>query len=216
MRIFFKRFIGLTFILLALPGIILGPVGVYGVWQVHTAVLTEFYETTQLFYEALSSISDGLVIIDQALQTGSESMDSVVQVTASMAATMEDIGVMAEVFQRFLQSGVASLILPNAERLDSSGKNLKTMQADLGNMLAQMNEINVTLTQAQVVVRDYQNIIGEMQTKVLEIQTVGPTWITILAWVTTIGLVWVTLAQIGLVLQGWDYLRTPEGKGQRE
>lgn len=216
MRIYLKRFIGLTIILLALPGIILGPVGVYGIWHVRPAVLTEFYETSQLFYEALSTVSDGLEIIDQALLTGSESMDSVVQVTTSMASTMEEISVMADVFQRFLQSGVANLLLPNTDRLDNSGKNLKTMQADLSHMLTQMNEINLTLLQARAVVRDYQNILGEMQTKVLEVQAVGPTWITTLAWALTIGLTWVTLAQVGLVLQGWQYLRDPKSKVQRE
>jgi len=207
MKTFFKRFMGITLIVVALAGMIFGPVGIYGIWQVRTSMLLSFYETTLLINQTLAAASDGLVIVDQSLETATDSMGTAVQVTAAMALTMQDINVLAEGFDRFLKSGIASFLLPNSDELEDTGEHLASIQTELSNIVTDMNEISVTLEEAQVVVGDYQTAIEDIQAQILDLQINGPKWINTMAWVLTIGLVWLILAQFGLMLQGYEYVR---------
>ncbi len=212
MKTFFKRFLGITLILVALAGMVFGPVGIYGIWQVRTSMLLSFYETTQLITETLDSASAGLVIVDQSLGTATDSMDTAVEVTSSMALTMKDINVLAESFDQFMKSGLAGFLVPNKDELGDTSDNLANMQTELSNIVTDMNDINLTLQEAQVVVGDYQSSIDDIQAQILDLQIDGPKWINILTWVLIIGLAWLTLAQIGLLLQGLEYLRPPMDK----
>jgi hypothetical protein len=210
MKTFFKRFLGLTLIVVALAGMIFGPVGIYGIWQVRTSMLLSFYETTQLITETLDSAAAGLVIVDQSLGTATDSVDTAAQVTTSMALTMKDINVLAESFDQFMKSGIAGFLVPNKDELGDTSDNLANMQTELSNIVTDMNDINLTLQEAQLVVSDYQIAIDAIQAQILDIQINGPKWITTLTWVLTIGLAWLTLAQFGLLLQGLEYFRKPK------
>ncbi len=216
MKTFFKQFLGLTLIGIALTGMILSPIGIYGIWQVRSSVLVEFYDTTQVISASLDAAQDGLVIIDQALQTTTASLDTATQVTASLAVTMQDIGVLAEGFQSFLNSGIASFLIPNKSELEDTDENLANIQMELAEMVTNMGDITQTVSDSQQSVRTYIIAIEEMQIQLLSIQMNGPQWINAITWIFTIGLAWLAVAQIGLLVQGFEYFRSPRSEAVRK
>jgi len=210
MKTFLRRFLGVTLILIALTGMILGPVGIYSIWQVRTSVLVQFYETTQVAGATLSAASDGMAIVEQSLQTATDSLDTATQVTATMALTMQDINALAENFQRFLDTGIASFLLPNKDELRNTDEHLAAIQVELANMVTNMGEVNNTMHDALDSVNTYRLAIADIQEQILALQIAGPKWINAITWILTIGLAWIAMAQIGLVIQGIEFLRSPK------
>ena len=208
MKKIFKQFLGIAFILIALVGIILSPIGIYGVWQVRTSVLVEFYDTTQLISATLDAASDGLVIVEKSLETASDSIDTATQVTDSLAVTMGDINVLAGGFQSFLNSGIASFLIPNKSELENTDEHLAGIQVELANMVADMKEVNTSVQDAKDAISTYILAIENIQEQLISIQLNGPKWINSITWIFTIVLAWLAIAQIGLITQGIEYLRS--------
>ena len=208
MKKIFKQFLGIAFILIALVGIILSPIGIYGVWQVRTSVLVEFYDTTQLISATLDAASDGLVIVEKSLETASDSIDTATQVTDSLAVTMGDINVLAGGFQSFLNSGISSFLIPNKSELENTDEHLAGIQVELANMVADMKEVNTSVQDAKDAISTYILAIENIQEQLISIQLNGPKWINSITWIFTIVLAWLAIAQIGLITQGIEYLRS--------
>lgn len=206
MKKIFKQFLGITFILIALVGIILSPIGIYGIWQVRTSVLVEFYDTTQLISATLDAASDGLVIVEKSLETATDSIDTATQVTDSLAVTMGDINVLAGGFQSFLNSGIASFLIPNKSELENTDEHLAGIQVELANMVADMKEVNTSVQDAKDAISTYILAIDNIQEQLISIQLNGPKWINSITWIFTIVLAWLAIAQIGLITQGIEYL----------
>ncbi len=63
------------------------------------------------------------------------------------------------------------------------------------------------MVEAQNVVDNYQIAVNGAKFQLENIQQNGPTWITVTTVVMTIILVWLAIAQVGLLLQGAELIR---------
>jgi len=170
-----------------------------GIWIVRTSILDSVDETTELLIHTLETTSDGLTVVDDSLNAATNSVNATAQTTETMAQTLVEINSLANGIV-----GIVNLIGGGIEAPDTQNTNLAT---DVQTMTANLNLVSTSLTEAQEVVDNYQLSVNNTITQLETIQQNGPTWITILAIVFTLILVWLGIAQIGLLLQGVELIR---------
>lgn len=203
MRPTLKRFIGVSFILLAIIGILFSLAGIWGTWRVRTIILVKFFETSELLQSSLGATADGLEIIDQTLDTATATMDSTERVTRSVSLTMKDMNTVT--------SGLLNLLilipggqLPGLNPGETS-TNLSIAETELSQMGTQIHQVSEDLGEAQIVVSRYRTVINDTQNRVRVTQINAPQWITAATWATTMILIWLAALQVILVIQGIDY-----------
>ena len=199
MHPFFRKFFGISLILLASLGIILSFLGIYGIWTIRTSVLTSLDETTELLISSLNTTSDGLVVIDDSLNTATKTLNSTVQTTETMAQTLVEISSLANGIVGIVNLIGGGMEAPNPQNLD--------LAADVQTMTANLNQVTSSLVGAQEVVDNYQLAVDNAIIQIETIQQKGPTWITITAVILTVILIWLAIAQIGLIIQGKELFR---------
>lgn len=199
MQPFFRKFFGISLIFAAILGIIFSTFGAVGIWTVRTSVLASLDETTELLITTLETTSDGLVVVDDSLDAATGTLTATAQTTETMAQTLVEISSLANGIV-----GIVNLVGGGIEAPDTQNTDLA---ADVQTMTANLNQVTTSLNEAQEVVDSYQLSIDNATTQLENIQNNGPTWITITAAVMTIMLVWLAVAQVGLLLQGVELVR---------
>jgi hypothetical protein len=199
MHTFFKKFLGINLILVAIFGMIFSAFGVYGVWMVRSATLIALDDTVELVRTTLQTTEDGLLVVDDSLNAATNTLSATAETTESMAQTLGEISVLANGIM-----GLVNFVGGGSETNEIHGGELA---ADVQLMTTNLNEVTNNLGQAQAVVDDYQLTIDNAQTHLDNLQQNGPTWITVIAVVMTIMLVWLAVAQVGLLLQGTELIR---------
>jgi methyl-accepting chemotaxis protein len=204
-----KRLFGLSFIIFAVIGIFISLFGVYGVWRVRSAVLNKFSETTELVNASLSATYDGLSVIDKILVDVMDTIDSSENVMVAMSQTIGDINNLTSGFL-----GAFKFRLPGMQQsdnsLDNTGDNFAVFETELENIASSFSQVNDAMIEAQGVMGDYQDTIVKTKDLVLDFQINGPKWINVTSWVLTILLVWFAITQIGFIIQGLEFLRSPQ------
>ncbi len=90
--------------------------------------------------------------------------------------------------------------------LESTSTNLLGLQEDLQLINLNLRNIVITLTEAQTVIDEYQQEIEALKTRLEHSRTAAPDWILTAAWLLTFVIAWLSISQLGLLLQGFDIL----------
>jgi uncharacterized phage infection (PIP) family protein YhgE len=90
--------------------------------------------------------------------------------------------------------------------LESTSTNLLELQEDLQLINLNLRNIVITLTEAQAVIDEYQQEIDALKTRLEHSRIAAPDWILTAAWVLTCVIAWLSISQLGLLLQGFDIL----------
>ncbi|MCC7130158.1 MAG: hypothetical protein B6D39_00710 [Anaerolineae bacterium UTCFX2] len=92
------------------------------------------------------------------------------------------------------------------ESLTETTSNLETFQADLSVMAESIGEIENSVAQYEQVIAGYQYSITQVVAGLNNLKTNIPNIVHFLILVTTVFFVWMAIAQLGLLTQGWELL----------
>jgi len=199
MHSFFRKFFGISLIIVAIFGMAFSAFGAAGVWAVRTSVLNSLDETTKLLITTLETTSDGLIIVDDSLNAAAGALAATAQTTEAIAQTLVEINSLANGI-----IGVVNLVGGGIEAPESQNTDIA---AEVNTMTANLNQVTISLVEAHEVVDNYQLAVESATIQLENIQQNGPTWITIMTVVMTIMFVWLAIAQVGLLLQGVELIR---------
>jgi methyl-accepting chemotaxis protein len=93
------------------------------------------------------------------------------------------------------------------ESLNTSQDNLVLIQAEFNTMARQVEEINISLTDAREVISEYQHVVTTLDQQIAALEENLPRWIGTLAWFFTFALIWLSLTQLGLLAQGIEMVK---------
>jgi len=114
--------------------------------------------------------------------------------------------------QQSLEEVAASLDdIPNSlgaaqEGLTSTSGNLEGLQEDFTTMASNIGQIATSLESAQSVLVEYQLIVADLQTLAASVRQGLPEWLRLLRLAFSLVLIWLGIAQIGLLTQGWELI----------
>jgi methyl-accepting chemotaxis protein len=108
-----------------------------------------------------------------------------------------------------------------ANSLDGLPESLASMQGDLrqtaGNLgevnvqissvAGNMDEIGASMANAETVIAKYQGIVGELRGQLAEVRYALPSWLSAIRVGVSLVLLWLGIAQIGLLTQGWELIQ---------
>ena len=202
-----KRIVGIFLILTATLGILLSIIGLFGTWRVRTTLLVKFIETTETIKTNLVATSEGLLLLENTLDSASEAIASTESVSLTIAQTMQDFNSLTQGIQNLVN------LIPGSQLLGTdtskSSENLVQAENELTLMASQINQIGGGLTEAQIAVSRYRSIVRDTEIQVTEAQINASKWVNTATWLLTIVFVWLFASQIGLFIQGTDYLVNP-------
>lgn len=92
------------------------------------------------------------------------------------------------------------------EGLTSASGNLEGLQAELTTMAGSIRQTAMSLEGAQSVLTQYQEVVADLQTLVASVREGLPGWLRWLRLGLSLALVWLGVAQIGLITQGWELI----------
>jgi methyl-accepting chemotaxis protein len=102
--------------------------------------------------------------------------------------------------------GIPELLLKAGEGLNAGAASLEDVEEGFAAMGQSIGEAGTSLASAQSVLDDYQGIVGDLQETLSSVGESLPGWLRTLRWSLTLVLIWLGVAQIGLMTQGADLL----------
>ena len=93
------------------------------------------------------------------------------------------------------------------EGLVATTDNLGRLQADFDAMGQGIGELTTSLEGAQSVLAEYEEVVAELQSLVDSMRDGLPGWLRWIRLGLSVVLIWLGIAQIGLVTQGWELAR---------
>lgn len=96
--------------------------------------------------------------------------------------------------------------------LNTTGANLERVKADIEAVAHNIGAMDASLRDAQGVVSRYQSVVASLQADMRTLRGELPGWLNLAAWGIALILVWLGVAQIGLLSQGLEML----GRSRRE
>ena len=103
--------------------------------------------------------------------------------------------------------GIPELLLTAGEGLSAGTESLQGVEKGFASMARSIGETMTSLESAQTVLQDYQQIVGDLNDTLSSVSESLPGWLRALRWALTLALIWLGVAQIGLMTQGWELLR---------
>ena len=85
--------------------------------------------------------------------------------------------------------------------------NLGRVNAQIGSVAGDMDDIGASMTNAESVIAKYQDIVGELRGQVAEARRELPGWLSGIRLGISLVLLWLGIAQIGLLTQGWELVQ---------
>lgn len=159
-------------------------------------------ETVRATQQSIQSAQDGAMVIDSVLRT-----------LTRVPLLGTNIGYDPEVP---LHEGLGEISdsvdnLPNRfvemeASLAEVQHNLQISQVDFVLIIDAIRQLDAAVTQYEGVIEGYQDSLERVQARLETIAENVPDGVNIGAWVTTIFLVWMAIAQIGLLMQGLELL----------
>lgn len=155
-------------------------------------------ETTQ---DALASVATSAQLVD----------DILVVISSIPLLGAESYSPDVTLYQGFQDvsdsmDGIPELLLMAGQGLDASTGNLQDIEEGFAAMGRSIGETTTSLDSAQAVLEDYQQIVGELQGAVSYVRESLPGWLRAIRWGLTLTLIWLGIAQLGLMTQGWERL----------
>ena len=90
--------------------------------------------------------------------------------------------------------------------LTTATENLDVLQQDFTTMADDIGRVTNSLQSAESVLAEYQGIVADLQAQVDSIRQRMPRWLQLLQLGVSLGLVWLDIAQIGLITQGFELI----------
>jgi methyl-accepting chemotaxis protein len=90
--------------------------------------------------------------------------------------------------------------------LESTVGHIEQVEGDFASMADNVGGIVTDLEDAQSVIVQYQEIVSEVQGTISSARQSLPTWLRLLRWGLSLMLIWLGIAQIGLLTQGWELI----------
>lgn len=110
--------------------------------------------------------------------------------------------------------GMPELLLTAGEGLYSGTESLQDVEEGVAAMGGSISEAATSLDSAKMVLEDYQVIIGDLQGTVSYVRESLSGWLRAIRWGLTLTLIWLGVAQIGLITQGWERLGRRSAPGR--
>jgi ABC-type transporter Mla subunit MlaD len=92
------------------------------------------------------------------------------------------------------------------EGLVTASGDLQGLGDDLDIMASNIGQIATSVESAQSVLVQYQDVVGSLQDLVARVHDALPNWLLWLRWGLSLLLIWLGIAQIGLLTQGWELI----------
>jgi hypothetical protein len=156
-------------------------------------------ETINLLITTLETTSNGLTLVDGSLNTATGTISATTQTTETMAYSLAEINSLA--------NSIVGIINMIGGGIDFSDTQNMDLANDVQTMTTNLNQINSSLAEVQEVVDNFQLTVDNTITQLETIQQNTLTWITVIATILTTILVWLGIAQVGLLLQGVETIR---------
>ena len=90
--------------------------------------------------------------------------------------------------------------------LSETSGSLVQVKDDFDVMAASIGEISTSLDSAQSVLDQYQGVVGGLQDQLGSLRRSLPKWLHLARLGLSLILIWLGIAQIGLMTQGWDLI----------
>ena len=90
--------------------------------------------------------------------------------------------------------------------LGNASGNLGALEQDFSMMANDIGRVTTNLEGAESVLAEYQDIVADLQAQVAHIREKLPQWLRLLQLGISLGLVWLGIAQIGLITQGFELI----------
>jgi hypothetical protein len=99
--------------------------------------------------------------------------------------------------------------------VDARG-NLGRIDRNMGDLAAGVGDIGSSVGEAQRVVGQYQELVRDLRREVARVREAAPRWLNLAGWGITLGLIWLALAQLGLLTQGWELVQRAQQSAPAE
>lgn len=93
-----------------------------------------------------------------------------------------------------------------ATNIEDTKHNMQIIQVDVALMKDAIRQIGVSISQYEQIIADYRNTLNRVQAEIERLNARLSTTITLIALGMTFFFIWMALAQLGLLFQGWELL----------
>lgn len=90
--------------------------------------------------------------------------------------------------------------------LETTNENMATVAGDLTRVARNIDAIGANVGEAAAVVDQYQVIVGDLRDDLATLREAVPFWLLSIRSMTILMLIWLALAQVGLLTQGWQLM----------
>jgi methyl-accepting chemotaxis protein len=91
--------------------------------------------------------------------------------------------------------------------LRQTAGNLGEVNAQIGSVAGNMDDIGASMADAETVITKYQGIVGDLRGEIAEVRRELPGWLSAIRLGVSLVLLWLGIAQIGLLTQGWELIQ---------
>ncbi len=91
--------------------------------------------------------------------------------------------------------------------LSTTANNLERIETDLAGVSDKVGQVDSGLVDALSVVAQYRVVVADLQAELTTVREGLPRWLRMLKWGITLTLVWLGIAQLGLLSQGLEMVR---------
>jgi hypothetical protein len=102
--------------------------------------------------------------------------------------------------------GIPQSLTLAQEGLLSASDGLVSVQSDVDGIASEVGQISGTLQDSRAIIEEYQVVVGDLRTMVTTMREGLPGWLAAARWSLTLMLVWLGIAQLGLITWGWELL----------
>ena len=102
--------------------------------------------------------------------------------------------------------GIPRSLIQAQEGLVTASDGLDSMQEEVTGLAGEVGKITTTLEGSRTVIQEYQAVVADMQAMVAMVQQGLPDWLRWARWGLWLMLIWLGVAQLGLITQGWELL----------
>lgn len=170
--------------------------------------------TSQFMDSAGTFVGDNLLSTITNTQTALGSAQASAKVIDNILGTMSRIPLIGITYNpstplNIALGDVSSSLDPLQTTLKDFQTNLKVTSTNMQEFSDQISDLNknilsiqTNLDQAQITIHEYRSQIASLKSWLLNVETNLPTWITIIAWIISLIIIWLVIIQISLMLQG--------------
>jgi methyl-accepting chemotaxis protein len=103
-------------------------------------------------------------------------------------------------------SGVPEQLRDVSRDMQRATTSMSSMSGVIDNVALNLSAIGGSLDSAQTVIVQYQTVVKDMQGQLTLIRTGMPTWLMYARYGLWALLIWLGIAQLGLLTQGWELM----------